>query len=164
MNHPVPRMYSAFVRRILSTGPGSYPEVRAALMRIYDLPLPDDPSDPGFDLAAMRRAFIGFLSFVKGNLNGQTSVRVDPAWASQNMLMQGMAQFALPDMVIRTEKLEEGLGQLCAQVGIACPPVPEDRLDAAFTLKAVYNEDVEEAVRAACQRDYMIFGYGPWGG
>lgn len=162
VRHPVPRLYAAFCRRILPTGPGSYTEIRETLRKSYKIPIPAE--EPGPDIApdTLRKAFIGFASFVKGNLGGQTSIRVDPTWASQDMLVQGLSQFALPDMVLRAEALDEGLSQLTAQLGIDAPPLPAEEPEMPLPLEAIYDEEVEAAVRAAYQRDYMNFGYGPW--
>ncbi len=163
VRHPVPRLYSAFCQYILRTGTGSYPEIRQTLRATYKLPIPEDGPGPDFGPDDMRKAFLAFASFVKGNLGGQTGIRVDPAWASQDAMVQGLAQFALPDMVLRAESLAFGLDQLCAQVGVPTAPLPEAAVDGPIGLERVYNDEVEAAVRAAYQRDYMTFGYGRWG-
>lgn len=162
VRHPVPRLYSAFCRHILPKGPGSYPEIRETLRKTYKVAIPADPPGPDISPDALRKAFIAFAGFVKGNLGGQTSVRVDPAWASQDMVIQGLAQFALPDMVLRAESLETGLSQLAAQLGIDAPPPPPEQPHYPLPLDAIHDADVEAAVKAAYQRDYMTFGYGPW--
>lgn len=162
VRHPVPRLYSAFCRHILATGPGSYPEIRQTLRATYKLPIPENAPGEDFGPEEMRKAFLAFAAFVKGNLGGQTSIRVDPAWASQDALVQGLSQFALPDMVLRAESLDLGLDQLCAQVGVGPKPVPAEVEDRPVDLARVYDDEVEAAVRAAYQRDYMTFGYGRW--
>lgn len=162
IRHPVPRLYAAFCQRILPTGPGSFPEIRETLRKSYKLPIPKNAPGPGTDPKSIRAAFLGFAGFIKGNLGGQTSIRVDPCWASQDMVLQGMAQFSLPDMVIRAEELETGLAQLCAQLGLDCAAPEPDTPEEPVPLEAIYDEEVEAAVKAAYQRDYMSFGFGPW--
>jgi hypothetical protein len=109
-----------------------------------------------------REAFLKFADFVKGNLNGQTSIRVDGTWASQSEVIKGFADFSLPDVIIREESLTEDLDRLGASVGVSAIAVPAQRDDGPYTLADIYDEEVEDAVRAAYQRDYMMFGFKPW--
>ncbi len=121
LRHPVARAHAAFCDRILLEGPKLLPEIRANLRKVHKLSIPD--AVPVFgDLAdhddtAHKQAFLGFLRFLKMNLSGQTSIRVDPSWASQLVLLQGMAQFAVPDVVLRELELADGLDALAATVG-----------------------------------------------
>ncbi|MCF6444553.1 sulfotransferase family 2 domain-containing protein [Nereida sp. MMG025] len=160
VRHPVVRAHRAFCDRIIGAGDGSFPAIRATLEKVFDLSIPDDPAN--YDLAQHKTAFGVFLEFVKANLNGQTSVRIDPNWASQINIIQGFAQFAPPDAILREDSLEEGLAGLAAQTGCTAPMLHDDRVDAPFSLEEVYDEEIERKARDAYQRDYMSFGYGPW--
>ena len=160
LRHPVARAHAAFCRDVL--GPDKAP-LRAQLARGYKLPLPEDPGDPGYDLHAHRRAFFAFLGFLKGNLAGQTGVRVAPAWASQSAVLQGYAQFSGPDAVLREERLAEGLAWLAAEIGLEAPELAPAAEPAPFALSDVYDDEIEAAAREAYQRDYLALGYGPWG-
>ena len=80
LRHPALRAHDAFCRHILTTGEGSYRQLRNTLMRRYKVPLPKDGPDAEYDREAHRAAFVAFLKFLKGNLAGQTSIRVDAAW------------------------------------------------------------------------------------
>ncbi len=162
VRHPVPRLYHAFCRYILAKNPESYPEIREILRTTYKVPIPDHAPGKNFDPVEMRAAFLGFLGFVKGNLGGQTSIRMDATWASQDVVVQGLGQFRLPDMILRAENLGEGLTQLCAQIGLTAPKVADLPDEYPLPLSKIYDGDVEAAVKAAAQRDYMMFGYGPW--
>ncbi|HGG63374.1 MAG TPA: hypothetical protein ENK34_02270 [Rhodobacteraceae bacterium] len=86
-------------------------------------------------------------------------MRVDPSWASQSQALQGFGQFALPDMVLREDQLEQGLEQLAAQVGCDPYPLPEVPDSHPFRLEEIYDAEIEAATRDAYQRDYMMFGY-----
>jgi len=156
IQHPVARIHGTFVHQILSTGPESFADLRGTLRDRYGVPLPDDGIT---DLDGHRAAFLAFLKFVKGNLGGQTSIRNDPAWASQSMVIQGMAQFMLPDMILRDIQLDLGFKALAEQVGATAPEVPGD--DTGL-LDQVYNDEIETAVRDVYQRDYMMFGFRHW--
>ncbi|MFT6451282.1 MAG: hypothetical protein ACJA06_000764 [Halocynthiibacter sp.] len=145
-------------------GPQAFSEIAQTLRSTYKLPLPDGAPGKGYDLETHRAAFIGFAEFVKGNLGGQTSIRVDPAWSTQSETLQGISQFGLPDLVIREEDLAGDLAHMGAAVGLKkLPSLPDGLPDQPFALKDIYNEAVEAAVKAAYQRDYMMFGYKPWG-
>jgi LPS sulfotransferase NodH len=167
LRHPLARAHAAFCDRILLDGPQSLPEIRANLIRVHKLALPQaapDLADPGtYSDADHRRAFGGFLDFLKTNLAGQTSIRVDPSWASQLTLLQGMAQFALPDHILREETLAKDLGFVARQVGLAQAPTLADTAHRwEGRLAAIYDPTLEAAARDAYARDYAAFGFGNW--
>ncbi|NVO26189.1 nodulation protein NodH [Donghicola sp. C2-DW-16] len=163
VTHPLTRAHRVFCERILSSGPGSFGEIREVLRKRYKLPLPKNGPGESYDVAAHRAAFLAFLEWLKGNLAGQTSVRVDPGWASQSQMIQGFAEFNLPDLIIREEQLEMGLGQLCDQLGRKAPAVPEvHEPECPVSLADIYDADIENACKEAYTRDYMMLGYGPW--
>ena len=158
LRHPLARAHAAFCDKILDTGPGTFAKIRQQLAQSHGLDLPDDPSDPGYDLPAHRAAFEGFLRFLKANLNGQTSIRVDAHWASQVICLQGMSEFCLPDHVIREDTLADELPRLAEAVGVPSPPVPpaDPGMD---RLRAIYDPQLEKLCREAYPRDYLMFGF-----
>lgn len=165
LRHPTERAHAAFCRHFLTDGPDAYPEIRTALREHYDVPLPEDPV-PGedWDRVAHRAAFLAYLNFVKSNLNGQTSIRVDPSWATQGAVLQGFCQVLSPDHVLREDQLAEGLAHLAHEVGLESSPdlqVPER--DGPFSLADIWDDEVENAVKSTYQRDFMMFGFKPWG-
>ena len=163
LDHPVARAHAAFCRRILSTGKSGYAGLRQTLERRYKLPLPADPSDAGYDAAAHRAAFVAFLGFLKGNLAGQTAVRVDQEWATQAQIVQGFADFALPDRLIRRDDLERDLAALAAELGLETKARPGPlAADTPHALEAIYDAEIEELVSGVYQRDYMMFGFEAW--
>ncbi|MEM8654456.1 MAG: sulfotransferase family 2 domain-containing protein [Pseudomonadota bacterium] len=163
LRHPLARAHAVFCHRILNTGQGGYGGIRTTLRRRYKLDLPDTPMDPGYDKAAHRTAFAAFLRFLKANLAGQTAVRIDPDWASQAKTIEGFAEFALPDRLMRAEALAQELTDLAKSVGIAQPPEPNaSGDDAPFTLAQIYDAEIEALARAAYPRDYLMFGFKDW--
>ncbi|WP_207903619.1 nodulation protein NodH [Rhodovulum marinum] len=163
VTHPLARAHAAFAAHILPTGPGSFPVIRAALRQSYGVPLPEGAPGPDYDAAAHRTAFFAFLRFLKGNLGGQTGLRVDASWASQTRVLEGFAQVVLPDMVLRAERMAIELPMLAAQVGADAPGLPASQDDPSpVPLAAIYDDEIEAAARNAYQRDYMGLGYGPW--
>lgn len=163
VRHPVARIHAAFCDKILSTGEGSFTEIRTILRDQLELPIPADYPDETYTASVHRDAFLAFLKFVKSNLGGQTTVRVDPYWATQSQVVQGFAEFAAPDLILREDQLEEGLGIAAAQIGKLTMPKVADMTDPhAALLAEIYDEEVEAMVQDAYQRDYIAFGFGPY--
>ena len=167
LRHPLARAHAAFCHHILQTGEGSFREIRATLRKVHNLPIPDQGAepevDPHYNMAAHKAAFLSWLSFLKGNLSAQTAIRVDGAWGSQLTLLQGMANFGMPDMILREDRLRGDLAGLAGQLGLTSMPEPMKMTDPyAARLAAIYGPDVEAAGKEACQRDYLAFGFGDW--
>lgn len=162
LRHPVLRAHSVFCEQILSTGPGSFAEIRATLRRAYDLPIPEGAVGERYELAQHRAAFLAFLGFVKANLAGQTNIRVDAAWSHQVQVLQGMGNFAPADVVLREDTLAEGLAYLARDVGVTSPELRNDPTGHPFALADFYDADIEDAVRDVYQRDYVMLGFSRW--
>ncbi len=153
VTHPLCRAHDVFRNRIVASGPDSFADIRAVLRDRYHLDLPAESDAPHRDRD--RAAFVGFLRFLKANLGGQTSVRVPSAWASQAGLVRALAEVAPPDAILRAETLERDLPRLAPGL----PPVPAE---GSTGLSDIYDDEVEDAGRAAFARDYITFGYGRW--
>ncbi len=163
IRHPVARAHDAFCRYILATGPGSYEQLRRTLIRRYKLPLPEGGLDAEYDRGAHRAAFAAFLRFLKGNLAGQTAVRVDAAWCSQVQAVAGFGEFCLPDRIIREADMAAELADLAAGAGHSvAPAVPAASEPGPFTIADIYDEEIERLAADAYQRDYMTFGFTRW--
>ncbi len=165
VTHPLERAHDVFWTRILPvSGPNAMPTLRETLRRDYRVPLPEEGPGPGYGRDQHRVGFLAFLEFLKGNLGGQTGIRVDQAWASQSTLLQGMAQFALPDMVLRAERLVEDLAMLSAQIGRHALAPSGTTAEHPVPLSDIHDDALEAAARDAYHRDYLMFGYRAWRG
>ena len=162
IRHPVARAHAAFCDRILNSGKGSYLQIRQTLVKHFGLDLPETGDDPAYDSAAHRSAFLGFLRFLRMNLGGQTSIRVDACWASQAAVLEGSAAFAPLDMVIREHRMQDDLAYLAGTIGLDAPEVGSDDPHRG-ALETIYDAEIEKSVRDAYQRDYMAFGFSAWG-
>lgn len=164
VRHPVARIHHAFCEKILPESQGSYKQIKKTLRKAFKVPLPKDLNDvTTYDVAAHRTAFVAFLKFVKANLAGQTSLRVDSHWASQVELLKGFGEVALPDMIVREDEMVSYLPALAMQVGrMDVPEPPEVAEDAPHPLSSIYDEEIEELVQGIYQRDYLNFGFGAW--
>jgi LPS sulfotransferase NodH len=157
LRHPLLRAHVAFREKIVS---GQLAEQRRHLITAYKADLPN-PGDPFPDTEAEREAFAIFLHYAKLGTSGQTGLRVDPNWASQTAIMQGIAGFQPLDLILREDRLAEGLAYLAAEIGVAAPVLhPHDAAETA--LAAIHDDRLEHAAEAAYHRDYMGFGFGRW--
>ena len=162
LRHPVERVHDAFCSKILATGGGTYPKIRKTLNRRFGLELPDEVG-PDYSAADHRAAFLGFLDFLKVNLSGQSGIRVDATWCSQSQTLQGFADLAQPDMILREDELPDMLALLAQRAGYDAPPAyarPPEM--APVPLQAIYDADIEARVAAVYQKDYVSFGFGSW--
>ena len=163
LRHPVQRAHDAFCRHILTTGKGSYLQLRNTLVRRYKMPLPAGGPDETYDLAAHRAAFAAFLTFLKGNLSGQTAIRVDPAWCTQAQAIMGFGEVCLPDRIIREADLAGELQEIAQAVGRAdAPELGASQPDQPFELAMIYDDEIEKLAAEAYQRDYVMFGFARW--
>jgi hypothetical protein len=157
VRHPLLRAHVAFHEKIVT---GQLADHRRVLIRAYKAQLPE-PGEPFPDADAERAAFLVFLAYVRLATLGQTGQRVDPNWASQTAILQGVAGFHPPDMVIREDRLPQALAFLADEVGVKPPAAPS--LDpAADALAAIWDTALEDAAEAAYPRDYLGFGFSSW--
>jgi LPS sulfotransferase NodH len=163
LRHPAARAHSVFCRRILSTGEGSYTQLRETLRKQLKMPIPGRNSQKPWTKSDHRRAFEAFLEFVRKNLAGQTAIRVDSAWGTQAQALASFADFASPDHVLREGELSEMLPLIARQVGHDSPDTLEAIVaDTPFTLGDIHDADLDSLISDVYQRDYMLFGFGAW--
>ncbi len=163
LRHPLPRVYDAFCRFVLPIDADAYADVRHSLVEHYGVPLPESWPVENWDLERHRAAFLTFLTFLAGNLGGQTSVRVDNSWATQATLLTAIGQFVIPDRIVRAESIGQELGELCRDIGIS-GPVLEDGfgVSAPFALSEVVTKEINAACATAYRRDFVMFGFDSW--
>lgn len=163
VRHPVARAHAAFCDKILETGPGTYAEIRQTLRQQWKLPIPSGAPGSDYGAPEHRAAFLAWLDFLRQNLAGNTPIRVDPYWAGQAQVVQGFAEFALPDAIVREARLREELAVLAATAGKSVmPQLPDETDPHGPRLREIYDAEIEEAVRKLYPRDYMTFGFGPY--
>ncbi len=160
LRHPLARAYEVFNRYLVPTDQPGYRDPRHAMQKRYDIPFPK--AGEGLDATAMRQAFLAFLTFLKGNLAGQTSVRVDQAWATQTAILQGAASFALPHRMIHEADAEDMLPLLAAEVGVDAPTPGTEPPASEIALADIYDDRIEKAAMDVYRRDYLTFGFKAW--
>ena len=159
LRHPLERADRAFREAILT---GRYARIRRRLIRDHGVGLPDPADAAGMTPGAYRAALLGFLGFLKCNLNGQTAIRVDRRWCSQVAALAALAPAVLPDVIARADPLEEDLAHVARGAGLSPVPLPALEATPPVPLAEIYGADLEEAARAAYPRDIAAFGFGRW--
>lgn len=122
LRHPIERAHSVFCRYILPDDRPAYADPRKILRQRYNLPIPGHTPDATWGIDAHRDAFAKFLEFLKGNLAGQTSIRVDAAWASQSAIVQAVSAVAPPHHIVHEADMVEMLPHIARAAGVAKPP------------------------------------------
>lgn len=157
VRHPLARAHAAFCDRILT---GTLPEVRGTFARTMGLDLPPPARTAAMTPEDHRAAFLAFLRFAWMNLAGQTPARVDAAIATQAAVIQGFAQFQGPDLILREDRLAEGLAFLASETGQPCPALPPAAEHRPVALAEIADAELHEAARDAYARDFTAFGFG----
>ncbi|GGE15484.1 hypothetical protein SAMN05421774_104276 [Gemmobacter megaterium] len=159
LRHPLARAHAAFCERILSGAAG---EVRGVLKRAWKIDLPPPDRLDRLTPEMQAEAFLKFLGFLKGNIAGQTSVRIDASWASQLAVVQGFSSQVPPDALLREDRLAEGLGFLAAEIGAVSPALSPEHVQIGHALADIATPEHEAAAQEAYARDYLAFGFGAW--
>ena len=155
LRHPVKRAHEAFVRKVLT---GEFSAVRDHLARLFEVVLPDPARTLSPD--EHRAAFKAYLRFARASLSGQTGMQPWPIWATQSANLEGYAQVALPDAILREETLVQDLDWLARQVGVmqaatfaAESPAP------GLAWQEIVDEEILTLTQDAYWRDYQQFGF-----
>ncbi|MDD8022352.1 MAG: nodulation protein NodH [Paracoccaceae bacterium] len=158
LRHPLMRAHLAF--SALLNWP-AFAETREVLRKSYKLPIPAEGKS--LNAADHGQALLAFIRWLKANLNAQTSLPVHPFWASQSAAVQGFAQFALPDLMAREERLAQDLAYLAEAADITAPPLDLGDIDTApVKLAEIWTPELEVAAHDTYMRDFMQFGFGNW--
>jgi hypothetical protein len=163
LRHPMKRAYNTFCRFILPDDRPAYEDPRKVMRQRYKLPIPGKTPGPDWTEAEQKAAFMAFLEFLKPNLDGQTSVRIDAAWASQSAILQGIAQVLTPHALIAEEEMATALPALARVVGVADAPEPRaETIPTPVPLDTIYDGKIEKAAIDAYRRDYITLGFPRW--
>lgn len=161
LRHPLLRAHAAFNDKILS---GEATETRTYLKRAWKLQLPPPEKLHKLSLEDESTAFLKFLGFLKGNLAGQTAVRIDASWASQSAVLQGFAAQIIPDLILREDDLQSDLDHLAAKLGVKSAPLGEGPPPLGRPLSDIMTPEHHAAVRDAYAKDFQAFGFSDWAG
>lgn len=166
LRHPLARAYDAFCENFLGARREAFADIREVLATRYDVHFPDGAKEDAWTLQDQQQAFFMFLKFLVGNLGGQTSVRVDRSWASQEALFAPMARFLAVDRLVREDQAQQELDELTRTLGLtqALRYEAKPRVKAAIPLSSIRNTEIEQECAKAYKRDYAFFGFSVEGG
>lgn len=168
--HPIPRVYDAFMSKVFRTGPETYNVIRKQLFEGFGVELPDTDMMKGADRVSLeaigyevkhhRAAFHGFLKFLKSNLAGQTSIRIDGLWATQLSFLAGFNSAVPIAMIAKEGRLDPSFRYIETLLDIPEPklgkPIQPDHM---FSLNEIYTRQTENLARKAYSVDYTRFGF-----
>ncbi|RLJ52125.1 hypothetical protein BCF46_2353 [Litoreibacter meonggei] len=162
IRHPLARAHQVFCEYIVPKRDDNFSDPRKVMRNKYGVAVPNQGELSSYSKTEHRAAFANFLKFLKGNLAGQTSIRIDAVWATQSALLQGAAGVVLPDAVIREEELSDRLVAMAESLGIETDAIKMEPEIGPFRLEDIYYEELEKLAMAAYRKDYINFGFGRW--
>lgn len=163
LRHPLARAHHVFCTKILPKGIPNFEEPRRILRNKYGVGIPGNGDLSEYGQSDHRAAFKSFLKFLKGNLAGQTSIRIDAGWASQSSLLEAAASVALPDMLIREPQAQQQLDRLAKDLQLTAPAFEPALQDDPYALRDIYDADLEKLCFQTYRKDYIGFGFSDWG-
>lgn len=152
VRHPLRRAAAVLFGQVLT---GELPEVRQGFGRTMQIELPAIRRVDELTVDGRHTLLLAWLRFAKLMLAGQTGLRVNAQVATQASAVQGFAQFQSPDLILRENRLADGLAFLAAEAGMPCPALPPD--DGMGLIAA--DAEIGDAARDAYQRDHAAFGF-----
>ena len=162
IRHPLERAHRVFCEYIVPKREDNFADPRKVMRNKYGISVPGQGDLEGYTKLEHRAAFANFLEFLKGNLAGQTSVRIDAVWATQSALLQGAAGVVLPDVILREGEISAGLVALAQSLGLEAGALEVEPEAGPFALADIYDKELEKLSMAAYRKDYINFGFGAW--
>lgn len=162
LRHPLARAHHMFCSCILPKDVENFEEPRRILRNKYDVAVPKNGDLTEYSQSDHRAAFAGFLKFLKGNLAGQTSVRIDAGWASQSSLLEAAASVSVPDIVIREDQAVLHFARLAEDLKLKADPYQPAPVDTPYPLAKIYDADLEKLCFQTYRKDYISFGFADW--
>ncbi len=159
VDHPLERAYRVFLSHIFPPQGARFPKIRRRLQAHFDVSLPDDLED--WDTPRHGNAFEAFLVFLKSNLAGQTSIRIDPCWEQQHKLLAGLGSVQPLSRIIRSAEFPAFVQDVALRFDVT-PQTPTSTEVNAFPLGEIYERRLENLARAAYAKDYRMFGFSDW--
>lgn len=161
ISHPAERAHRAFCAKILPKT-DEYEMLRRVVSTGYGVDIPLDGDLSNYSATDHRAAFAAFLKFLKSNLSGQTSARIDPSWASLTSVLEGFSTVVIPDRIIREDEAADQLRRLAKDLGLDSGDFPKTEAEQPYSFADIYDKSIEKLAQAAYRKDYINFGFGPW--
>ena len=169
VRHPVSRAYDVFMHKVFNTGPTAYDVIREQLRNTFNVGVPDRKlmsgdrgtlADEGYSIGQHRAAFHSFLRFLKSNLIGQTSIRIDGLWAAQTSFLAGFTAAVPISVICKEGHLDDSFRYIEAKFDIEKPTLGiAFRPEHMFSLDEIYARQTENLARKAYGIDYTRLGF-----
>lgn len=164
LRHPLARAHDTFCRHVVPDREDRFSDPRRVMRNKYGVSVPGNGEVDGYTKIDHRDAFASFLTFLKGNLAGQTSIRVDAVWATQSALLEGATSVVLPDLIVREDDMQEKLAALAGSLFLREADVELEEEVGPFSLSEIYDKELEKLCQQTYRRDYINFGFATWSG
>lgn len=158
------RAGQAFCSHILIHGPDALLRFRNKLERDYQVTLPCADADiTQLNVDDVRELFRIFLTFIKANLNGQTKLRINASWASQEIFVTSFSGMTLPGVIYKQAGLAAELTKLAERFGVKTAPVYRSvDQNSTIPLETIVDGDLQDRIRSLYNRDFISFGFSAW--
>lgn len=162
VREPGRRAYSCFSEKIVHKSKYSFQKIRAYLVDAYGLKLEHIESST-YSLEAHAENFAKYLRFIRDNLAGKTSVRVDPHWCSQSEIIRGYQKHFCIDFVGRVENFERHFSFITSEFDLKHRPDFKLRFNEGprppFNFESILSNEVRGLLTDIYGADYRDFGY-----
>lgn len=173
VSHPVSRAYDVFMTKIFITSEDSYRVIRNKLINHFGLDIPemglsktytrDALLASGYGIGQHRAAFHTFLRFLKSNLDGQTSIRIDELWATQASILAAFSSVIPIALIAKDSELVNAFSYVEGKLNILNPTInSSENQPYLFNLKEVYTQQTENLTRKVYGVDYTRLGFGDY--
>jgi LPS sulfotransferase NodH len=155
IDHPLPRAHRAFAAAVIG---GDAPALGALIRRRAGI-APDDPS-PFDDPARHRAAFAAWLQHA-----AEGGLGMGEAALPQAELIAGLSRIAMPDRILRTDRIARDLAALARAHDLPDPgwiPLPPDPAD--LRLAEIRDSEIDGLAAQLLWRDLRAFGFAGWEG
>lgn len=159
VSHPLERAHHVFRTQVLH---GNRENVRNFLARVHDVHLPAKDQVASYDTEAHRAGFAAYLKFCHASLNGQASLGVQRAWASQHALLGGIVTQCPLACVLTPDRFAQAVPALSQMLGRDLPRFAPPHVVNRLTLESIYDPEIEALGRRAYALDYQMLGFGDW--
>jgi len=123
VDHPIARAYEIFMSHIFPPEGARFPKIRRRLKKHFNVRFPDTLD--GWSLEDHAASFEAYLVFLKSNLAGQTSIRIDPNWEAQHKLVASVSQVQPIGRIIRSQDFEDFAQGVAASLESPAPQFGE---------------------------------------
>jgi hypothetical protein len=162
VRNPLSRVYSCFNDKVFHQSPHSFGWLRKRLINDYGMAF--DDVERGYSSSEHSDNFKRFLFFVRDNIAGKTSAKLDGHWLPQAGIIRRYSKLMNIDVIGKVESYESDIDVVLNRIGIADREnlrkfKLNDGTPAPFTVDSVVTDEIRELVAEIYAGDYSMLGY-----